>query len=380
MTTEQNKIPEDWKGLTPLFDYDEGIYFDMPEDEYHKIPYYSNSGADNMFIHPLVFWWNSCFNAAKPPEENKDCLNLGKAFHSMQLEWDKFKELYATAPCKEDYDQDQLIVGNDGLKAFLKEAGLKTDGSKAVLLERAKPLLEGSSYISFDIELEEFEARVKKNKQRVIKKDMRDKLNLMDRIYKMIPDAVEATKDGYAEVTIIWKHEATGVYCKCRVDYLKKEGIVDLKTYSNSQRKNLDKAIRDAITYNRYNRQYVIYRDALATILPKLKSKRAKIHGKVAPKFIEDLIANDKPRFFFVFTLTEMPHPTIVLEAEVSPAIGGTKNVYFEKGMELYEIPIKQYAECFNIYGALSPWVGEFNSQVLMDEEMPSMLYQGYIN
>jgi len=73
--------------------YAEGIYFDMPEDEYHKIPYFSRSGADEILFSAEQFWENSPMNPDRKEKETNDAMDLGSAIHCMLLEPERFKSL-----------------------------------------------------------------------------------------------------------------------------------------------------------------------------------------------------------------------------------------------------------------------------------------------
>jgi hypothetical protein len=44
------------------------------------------------------------------------------------------------------------------------------------------------------------------------------------------PIAGRLLRGGQAEKTLIWRDEATGVLCRAKADYLRPDGIVDVKT------------------------------------------------------------------------------------------------------------------------------------------------------
>jgi hypothetical protein len=77
------------------------------------------------------------------------------------------------------------------------------------------------------------------------------------------PEVQDAFKGGYAEVTIIWYCEKTGVPMKARLDYLKPDEIVDLKTVGNQRDRSIEQAIRFEIAGYHYNFQPIVYFEAV---------------------------------------------------------------------------------------------------------------------
>lgn len=63
--------------------------------------------------------------------------------------------------------------------------------------------------------------------------------------------------DGEAEVTIQWTDEKTGLKCKCRPDYLRKDMIVDFKTAKRVDKRGFDRAAGDYL----YHAQMAFYRE-----------------------------------------------------------------------------------------------------------------------
>ena len=69
---DEKKTTEKPKADTP---YAEGIYFDMPEEEYHEIPYFSRSGADEILFSIEQYWQNSKMNPDYKKKECNDAMN-----------------------------------------------------------------------------------------------------------------------------------------------------------------------------------------------------------------------------------------------------------------------------------------------------------------
>lgn len=99
-----------------------GIYFGMPEDEYHSDRSLSASGVKDIHVTPLTFWMRSGFNPNKA-DDSTEPKERGKAFHARLLEGhDAFVARYATAPQIEDHPG--AIDGAKALAARCKELNL----------------------------------------------------------------------------------------------------------------------------------------------------------------------------------------------------------------------------------------------------------------
>jgi hypothetical protein len=56
------------------------------------------------------------------------------------------------------------------------------------------------------------------------------------------PTASKLLRRGQAERTLIWRDEATGVLCRAKADWLRPDGIVDVKTAADASEEGLSKA------------------------------------------------------------------------------------------------------------------------------------------
>lgn len=73
------------------------------------------------------------------------------------------------------------------------------------------------------------------------------------------PELIDAFRNGHAEVVLIWYCEKTGVPMKAKLDYLKLDEIVDLKTVANQRDRSIEQAIRFEISSYHYNFQPIVY-------------------------------------------------------------------------------------------------------------------------
>jgi len=127
-----------------------GVYFDMPDTEYHKVPALSNSGIKNLLISPMDFWARSWMNPRYEHPETS-AMTLGTAYHKRILEGKKaFDDIYMPDISADDYPDALRTV--EEIKIELKKHGLKTTGKKSELTIR---LLEDVPGIRFWDEVKE---------------------------------------------------------------------------------------------------------------------------------------------------------------------------------------------------------------------------------
>ena len=63
----------------------DGIYFNMPEDEYHSIDRLSASGMKDILESPTKYWFNSKLNPLYV-ERATDAMDAGTMYHTYILE------------------------------------------------------------------------------------------------------------------------------------------------------------------------------------------------------------------------------------------------------------------------------------------------------
>src|ERR1700722_18275726 len=79
-----------------------GIYFNMPVDEYHRIPALSNSGIKQLLVSPLNYWHHN-LNPDRTEERDTAAQRFGTATHCRLLEPACFPERYATEVHADDF-------------------------------------------------------------------------------------------------------------------------------------------------------------------------------------------------------------------------------------------------------------------------------------
>lgn len=241
----------------------DGIYFGLPDDVYHAVPRLSSSGIQKIDVSPATFWRGSWLDPDRPDQDEDATIwqILGRAYHVARLEPHLFEQTYVRELVKEEMPKGTLFTGPEMGKA-LEDMGLKKGGSVGEQAERLADNGFPSSQLWHIARAEWEEERgtriplpAKHYDQMIID---RDRITLNSQIAPLL-------QGGEAEVSVFWTDEH-GVKLKSRIDYLTREWWADFKTFDNSRGKHLQQALSDAMRYNRYYMQAVVYREAVEAI------------------------------------------------------------------------------------------------------------------
>ena len=270
-----------------------GIYFNLPEDEYLAIKRVSKSAIKKLRVSPADFWADSWLNPNKEeltPEQERGrklAMVVGRAYHAARLEPEKYAATYVRELSKADFaDEKGFVSTGTEMKAALKDCGEKMSGNVMEQAERLKAA--GHPGKIWQIELAAWEATLKP-----------DQIALPAKIYEEIEEDVRRIKSspvihdllsgGAPEVSVLWNCPETGIPMKARLDYLKSEKWVEFKTFANPSSKNLNQCIMDAVKYNRYYIDAVCYFQTCEVV----RSGALHIIGE-ADDFQRELIASIK--------------------------------------------------------------------------------------
>lgn len=241
----------------------DGVYFGLPADVYHAVPRASSSFLQKMDVSPATAWRHSWMDPERP-EFDEDATIwqvLGRAYHTARLEPHLFEELYVRELDKADAPKGTLFTGTDMGKT-LEEWGLKKSGT---VLEQAERLADAGHPVNTLWPLVKAEWEAERGTRTPLPAKHYDQmLTDRDRIGRN-SQVAPLLSGGEAEVSIFWTDEA-GVQLKARVDYLTRDWWADFKTFDNSRGKKIRAALTDAMRYNRYYMQAVVYREAVEAI------------------------------------------------------------------------------------------------------------------
>ena len=348
--------------------YPEGLYFGMPEEEYHSIPFFSRSFAVDI----LCDLEQALYNLENPIEQTEAML-FGCKVHHLFLEPELFDKLYVTAPDSESYNEKgyKILNTNDDIKEFLKSVDEKKSGNRPELIERAKPYLEKEKALIWSEVRQEFLDDLKATSRIELTNSDLEKVDGLRRSFAKRSQCKEILSSGYPEVTIIWQDEETGVMCKCRLDYLRPEAVGEIKTFSLKYNKPLFEALVDELRFRKYNWQFAFYFDALDQIITKIKDKKAKVFGVDNQEWIDKLLNNTDRKYFFLFVKTQAPYQIKYMALERSEMLYGTFNAYYEVARNQLNLALAK----FNTALTRNIWM-EKEGITLEDAHVPSIAYQ----
>jgi len=344
---------------TPMFP-EPGIYFNMPDAEYHAIPALSNSGIKYLASSPMLFWAKSWMNPNRE-EEDREHQILGRAYHCRLMEGlAAFEARFAVLPDKAEYKD--LLVTDDDIRKALKDAGEKPrSGNKS---ERILQLLgvDPSANIWDSIVAEHAFANEGKA---YITAEQWKRLEIAAYMIDRDPELSKAFSGGHPEVALFWYCPTTGVPMKARVDYLKTRAMIDLKSFGNQRERSIERAIAYEIAGYHYNIQPSVYFEGAAEVRKLVRECGASvIHGLDDPSWALRWAQHAEPdRWLWVF---QQKGPAPVTRGLWYPRAGTTKTITDE----IVAQQKRKFVRHVEMFGA-EPWLDIAPIYDLADEDIP---------
>lgn len=269
MAKIQSAFPDDDK-------WGEGVYFGLPEDRYHALPWIGSSGIKQLAHSPCDWWFNSPMNPMRPADKDTAARVYGRAIHHAILYGiDSFTEKYQTVP----NDKGEESVSAEGLKLWIEAEGgmprkLKADNERMIREEYGVTLLAEPAY---------------------------NQIMMAAKTITRNPFLQLAFSHGWSEVSIFWKED--GVPCKARIDYLKPKACGDLKSFRAKDRlMSIDAMVIADI------KKYLYHVQAAHYSAGRVAAKELVAQGKVFAaaerpddKWLKDVFGLPNPGFAFVF-------------------------------------------------------------------------------
>lgn len=293
----------------------DGIYFDMPEAEYHADPALGSSSMKRLRYSPADYWFDSPYNPLREEEDEKKSLALikGSALHKFVLEGrGVFQTLYA--PCEHP--------GN----------------IKAGKEEREKIIASGRTPLP--------------------RRDY-DAISQAGQMIRSNPGLANAFEGGHSEVSVFWTDR--GIRKKARFDYLKIKSIVDLKSITNTLGIEFEKICVKALGQRNYLIQAAHYCEGRARMRDLLDN----VQGDVDRDWLQRVAEEDPFAFTFVFW-----------QSAGAPLTWGTYLTY--PGNPLFEIVQTDlriaedgFLACMEQFGPDQPWLHPTQMAELDISEMP---------
>ena len=314
--------------------HEPGIYFGMPEDEYHADCSLGSTDLRNLIVSGLQYYWYSPVNPTRKPHKDTPALQYGRAIHKCVLEGRAaFEERYARKPPKPTEGQ---LVTTDDLKQKAVELGIAKSGTKATLIERILEIDPDANI--YDVEVAKYLSAA--GSRTLLDDDSYDEIIMASHNITANEHLEHAFHNGLPEVSVFWEQQ--GIPCKARFDYLKPRAIVDLKSTRNHLQQIWSVAVANFLARGRYEIQAAHYMNG-RTILP-LLHEQGLVHGDHDKKWLKAVAA--EPNFQFVF---------VIYQAEGPPL---TYGVIFSKEDDDYDVAnqmidsaFDRYREGFETYG-----------------------------
>lgn len=254
---EQDRIEE-------KAEFADGVYFSMSEADYHALPRLSASGIKGILISLPTFWAKSWMNKDRDPvgDETK-AKTLGSCYHCAIFEPESLADRYVGSLDLSEYDN--LLTTDAAVKAELKALGLKqTEGNETAVMRALRLMEADPSFSVKSVIVGEFEEGLE-GRQVIDRKYWDQVMQDVERI-RANPEIHELVTGGASEVTILWTCPESGIPMKARIDKLKVDCFVDLKSFANKNGKPVNRAIRDQIMYYQYHLSMRVYQVAISMI------------------------------------------------------------------------------------------------------------------
>jgi hypothetical protein len=325
--------------------HEPGIYFGMPEDEYHADWSIGSTDLLRLLVSPVDYYWFSRANPHRRPDRDTPAMLYGKAIHKCVLEGrEAFDKLYA---CKGPPPREGALITQDDLRKRCEFLGLAKSGTKPQLIERIRQI--DKTCIIHDEDVEAYKAQVE-GKVLLDEQDYAEILMAAQNI-RSNPHLKSAFTDGYPEVSMFW--DVGGVPFRARFDYLKLKAIVDLKSTRNVMNMPWDQAVTNFLARGNYYIQATHYMQA-RQLLPKFL-KEGRVFGDHDQKWLAKAAKTPESSFIWVVYQAEgapLTYPVMFTDEEpdYARAIGEIADA------------MEKYKEGFARFGQ-SQWVEESKIQ-----------------
>lgn len=364
--------------------FGEGLYFGLPEDIYHRIPAISSTGLKNLLVSAPDFYFNSELNPFREEdgedEDAKEWRVFGKASHTRVLEGKKvFDSLY----CVEYLAPEGCLDTVSDLKAWVASRGIDTKGlksnagnppskwGKSEWIEYVQSI--DPNVLIFDVEQAKY-FRETNGRIQMTQKDLR-RIEIAAAMIEKHPELRYCFTGGFAEVTVIWKqvaidHDGKSItlWFKARIDYLKPEAIVDLKTFTNMRNKPIDQALHDAVENMKYHVQTAFYTAAGIRAIGFARRGITTTYSVQrfgpTPEFLKELAASKGHTFMNVFQ--KKGGAPLARGKKFSQALRK-----FTEAQDYIELAIKLFCRYYQMFGT-DIWVDVSSITEFVDDEFPA--------
>jgi len=339
-----------------------GVYFNLSDAEYHADPALSASYIRHLLVSPLTLWVHSSWLNPDYEDSDSDAKRFGRAADKLIVEGrEAFHAAYAVELDQRDYPH--ALSRAEDLKEACRSLGLKVGGGKADLTARL--IDDGYDGQIWDVLTAEH-AAANAGKEPISAKAWKH-IDLRARMVESHPDASRAFSGGIPQVSIFWRDEFTGCPMKCRMDYLKTQAIVDLKTFANMNDREPAEAFMRNMVQHRYDVQASVYLDGLANAK---RMPSTAIHGADARTAdLWQAIRSTEAHSFFFVAIQSGDVPNIVVR-EFARNVQNETQEYFTGAWSTYRHAVDLFGLCLSTFGT-RPWVNTDVRRPFTDRDFP---------
>lgn len=296
-------------------DHADGIYFRLPEDEYHADSALGASGICDLLISSLAYWINSPFNAKRIEDEKDDketaATIKGTYFHEV---------LAGSIP--------SVIVKPKGMSFATKEG------------KDFKASYPGATFIKA-----EDTARVQL---------------MIDAMRETgVLEHVGGVGGGASEISFFWT-DKMGRRRKIRIDRIHDGKAYDWKTMANSMGKDLETLVAHTVAAYRYHIKSYWYQTGLQVMKKMIAAKgHNAFMTETAERDYAEMLAFSQQEeiapFYYVF-IENSGVPNIVPRRFVSHDASGQLNAYFRSAKQDTERALDLFDKFMISNGQDKPW------------------------
>jgi hypothetical protein len=312
----------------------------MIADSYFSSPGLSNSMMSDLAVSPYRMWFLHV-NPDRKPKEATPAMIFGSALHMAVLEPELFPARYCCEIDASDYPG--CLVTMDDLRGWLKDKGVTPKGTR-----KADVIAQVQAQGDVPI-LDVLQSRhAAENAGKIeLSKDFWYRVGNASIALRREPEIAKILSDGQAEVVLTATDPETGVLLKGKLDWVNPGITADIKSFSQTKRRSIDKTITDALYYEGYLHQAVFY---------------SMLRGW--PEWKGD--------FIFAFIESEPPHE--VRLRSVRSRSGGEPSLYWQRSLLHIRSMIRLYADCVERFGD-KPWRTDCKVDPLWDEDIPQLAW-----
>lgn len=364
-----------------------GIYFGMPEDEYHALPALSSHGVRNLASSPMLYWSRTTFvsDLARKREEKRQEIErvhqtIGKAYHCRIMEGaDEFHRRFAVELTEEDCAG--ALESTDQIKAAITEAGHKPsakvpdDGGEYMRAAKKDDWIAqllGINPAAKILAVMNQQHRARHAGKQFVSAEAYEQIEIAAAMVEADPEVRHAFTGGHAEVVLIWYCEKTGVPMKARVDYLKIKAAVDLKTVANQRGMSMERAIAQEVAGYKYTIQPSFYVEGIQAVKKLVREGSATVQvysrdGQDAPALMawaaKWAAEEGEPEWLWVF---QQKGDAPITRGVFYPLQGSTRAV-----VDQIVLKQKERFKTFSTAFGTDPWLDVAPIYDMADEDLP---------